>query len=265
MQNKEPSQLLLKLLYWAEHSKLFDKVEICDIWKCKYSSTECNWWNRQIISTCAEELFTDIAPSGGTSRNEGIHRVLNKTLKKSRIGIQFALALLGVFFYTWNEKRTTTVKDKRKIRVTPPIEMHFDHLRSSQEGTNSHCFGMMSDFGSTSDYDDATQKDSGPAIVDKLNTLLDDSSSSSSYEDEPIVSEYGPSQSPLPSLSEKQRDQLINSSRTITKLSDHIQSLGECERFNTKILYFCKSSLTLFHSGLVSNKESSCLDDVVTN
>ena len=56
--------------------------------------------------------LSDIAPSGGTSRNEGIHRVLNKTLKKSSIGIQFALALLGIFFYTWNEKRITTVKDK---------------------------------------------------------------------------------------------------------------------------------------------------------
>ena len=74
--------------------------------------------------------LSDIGLSGGTSRNEGIHRVLNKTLKKSRIGIQFALALLGVFFYTWNEKRTTTAKDKRKIRVTPPIEMHFEHLKS---------------------------------------------------------------------------------------------------------------------------------------
>ena len=135
--------------------------------------------------------------------------------------------------------------------------MHFEHLKSSQEGTNSHCFGMMSDFGSTSDYyHDATQKDSEAAILDKLNASLDDSSSSSSYEDEPIVSEHGPGQSPLPSLSEKQRDQLINSSKTMAKLSDHIQSLGDCERFNTKILYFCKSSLTLFHSGL---------DDVLTN
>lgn len=42
--------------------------------------------------------LSDIPPSGGTSRNEGIHRVLNKTLKKSRIGIQFAIALLGMFF-----------------------------------------------------------------------------------------------------------------------------------------------------------------------
>ena len=34
-----------------------------------------------------------------------------------------------------------------------------------------HGFGMMSDFGSTSDYDDAIQKDSEAAIVDKLTAL----------------------------------------------------------------------------------------------
>ena len=49
--------------------------------------------------------LSHIPPTGGTSRNEGIHRLLNKALKKSRIGIQSALALLGVFFYVWNEKK----------------------------------------------------------------------------------------------------------------------------------------------------------------
>ena len=107
-----------------------------------------------------------------------------------------------------------------------------------------HGVGMMSDFGSTSDDDDAIQKDSEAAIVDKLNALLDHSSSSSSYEDEPIVSERGLSQSHF-SLSEKWGCHHINSSKTMAKLYDHIQSLGECERLNTKVWNFCKSSLTL--------------------
>jgi len=50
---------------------------------------------------------------------EGTYRGLNETLKKSRIGIHFALALLGVFFYMWNEKQIAPVKEQRKIRVTP--------------------------------------------------------------------------------------------------------------------------------------------------
>ena len=86
--------------------------------------------------------LSDIPPSGGTSRNEGIHKVLNKTLKKSRIGIQFALALLGIFFYVWNEKKTTATKEQRRIRVTPPIEAHFEHLESDQERSGNHHFGI---------------------------------------------------------------------------------------------------------------------------
>ena len=50
--------------------------------------------------------LSHIPPTGETSRNEGIHRVLNKSLKKSRIGIQFAIALLGAFFYITIIRRT---------------------------------------------------------------------------------------------------------------------------------------------------------------
>ena len=78
--------------------------------------------------------LSDIPPSGGTNHNEGIHRVLNKTLKKSRIGLQFALALLGVFFYNWNEKKSTRDADKGKLRVTPPVESYFESPECS-DGT----------------------------------------------------------------------------------------------------------------------------------
>ena len=46
---------------------------------------------------------------GGTRAS----RVLNKTLNKSRIGIQFAVALIGVFFYMWNEKHCLATKTKK--------------------------------------------------------------------------------------------------------------------------------------------------------
>ena len=82
--------------------------------------------------------LSDIPPSVGTSRNEGIHKVL----KKSRIGIQFALALLGIFFYIWNKKKITATEDQRRIRVTPPIESHFEHLESNQELSGNHHFGI---------------------------------------------------------------------------------------------------------------------------
>ena len=37
------------------------------------------------------------------------------------------------------KKQICSVEDQKNIRVTPPIESYFDHLKSSQEATNDHC------------------------------------------------------------------------------------------------------------------------------
>ena len=81
--------------------------------------------------------MSDIPPSGGTSRNEG-----KSGMRKSRIGIQFALALLGIFLYIWNEKKITATEDQKRIRVTSPIESHFEHLEINQERFGNHHFGI---------------------------------------------------------------------------------------------------------------------------
>jgi len=79
-------------------------VKFLNQWKdVEYNGTK-------LISLCAlDEInkllihveigyMSNIPTSGGISRNKGLHRVLNKTLKKSRVGIQFAIALHGMFF-----------------------------------------------------------------------------------------------------------------------------------------------------------------------
>lgn len=57
----------------------------------------------------------------------------------------------------------------------------------------------------------------------------------------------------------------MKSAKCMAELCEQIQSLGQYARFNPNFLFFTKSSLTLFHSGLVSNKESSALDNVLSN
>ena len=48
----------------------------------------------------------------------------------------------------------------------------------------------------------------------------------------------------------------------MTHLCQHINELlGQCEKLNPNFMFFSKSSLTLFHSGLASSKESSTLDN----
>ena len=54
----------------------------------------------------------------GTYRNEFLHRILNKVVKKSRIGIQLAISILGLFFYRWNERKLSN------LNITPPVESH---------------------------------------------------------------------------------------------------------------------------------------------
>ena len=217
--------------------------------------------------------LSDIPPSGGTSRNEGIHRVLNKTLKKSRLGIQFALALLGIFFYMWNEKHIRSVEDQKKIRVTPPIESYFEHLESSNKATIDYCNfqatpGSLN--GGESGYTGSNieQADNEVTILDKLNVFLDatcDNLNMSSDEDEPSDADCISAQAHLPPLSEKQRDSVINSSKCMANLCQHIESLSQCAKLNPNFMFFTKSSLTLFHSGLVSSKEPSTLDNVISN
>ena len=210
--------------------------------------------------------MSDIPPSGGTSRDEGIHKVLNKTLRKSRIGTQFALVLLGIFFYTWNEKKIAATEDQRRIRVIPPIESHFEHLESNEEQSGNHHFGITDqdvvlpktgEFVLPSYCSHYGQDNTQGEIVEQLNNFLDGVSSNiSSDEDEPSVSENS-SPPPSPNLSKQQQHKVMKSAKCMAELCEQIQSLGQYARFNPNFLFFTKSSLTLFHSGLVSNKESS--------
>ena len=67
----------------------------------------------------------------------------------------------------------------------------------------------------------------------------------SSDEDEPSEPDCISAQSPLLSLSEKQRDSMINSSKCMAHLCQHInESLGQCEKLNPNFMFFSKSSLT---------------------
>ena len=43
--------------------------------------------------------LSDIPPSFGTSRNEGIHKVVAKWFRGKKVGLQLALSHLGTFFY----------------------------------------------------------------------------------------------------------------------------------------------------------------------
>jgi hypothetical protein len=167
--------------------------------------------------------LSGIAPSGGTSRNKGIHRVLNKTLKKSPIGVQFARALLGMLFYMWNEKRISAdTNDKQsKVRIIPPIESYFNKLENTTEitvesfGIQGHSVpsetDMDKDDENTSCLKEQSVDSSVANIVTKVNSFLrEDVPTSSSDEDE--YCDSASVNSTLP-LSDEFKRQVLNNSK----------------------------------------------------
>ena len=65
--------------------------------------------------------LSDIPVSGGTSRNESCHRVLNKYVRRPYIGVEMAIALIGTFIYQWNERK---LHKKPSKGVAHPIEYY---------------------------------------------------------------------------------------------------------------------------------------------
>ena len=49
--------------------------------------------------------LSDIPNKFGTNRNENLHRSINHCLAGHRLGVELAIALISVFFYSWNQKR----------------------------------------------------------------------------------------------------------------------------------------------------------------
>ena len=79
----------------------------------------------KLISHVTKGCLSGIPPSGGTNRNEALHRTLNKSLKRSRIGLELALAFLGLFFYKWNETQSRkSNKRGQRIGYIRPVESY---------------------------------------------------------------------------------------------------------------------------------------------
>lgn len=94
---------------------------------------------KHIVKGC----LSHIPPSGGTHRNEALHKTLKKSIANSRIGIQLAVALLGAFFYRWNEKCLSKQCKERKMTVTKPVGFYEDTC-TDKTGQTFTKFGTVS-------------------------------------------------------------------------------------------------------------------------
>ena len=215
--------------------------------------------------------LSDIPPSGGYSCTEGLLRVLNKTLKKSRVGIQFAIALLGMFFYVWKEEQLSTEKDKKKFRVILPVESQFTSIGKTCEGHNK-LFGIADHLdlsgkdGIEKGDSDVNEENTAPEIVAKINKYLNSKNDSDpSSDDEECCSGEDSSSQMEASFSESHREKVLQSSKSVEELCSYIQSVGQYEKFNPNIVMFAQGSLAILNSDLSNKRESSTLDSLFAN
>ena len=84
--------------------------------------------------------LSGIPPGTGTNRNENIHKRLRKWLKKDRIGVALAVALLATVFYKLN---VCDVNEKgRGQRICTPVSQWFHTFLASGKCPSSEKFGI---------------------------------------------------------------------------------------------------------------------------
>lgn len=71
-----------------------------------------------------------IPPSGGTDRNEALHRTLNKSLKQSRIGLELALSFLGLVFTNgMKQNQGSPTKEDNELAIFHQWKVTFQQVQ----------------------------------------------------------------------------------------------------------------------------------------
>lgn len=126
--------------------------------------------------------LSDIPPSGGTHGNEALHKTLNKGLKRTRIGLELALAFLGMFFYKWNERKLSRKNSRQKrCNFIRPVEMYFEQTAIiPEEAENFGASLSIGEITQAADCDFSDDISDAGDVVNCINYLLEESSDTSS-------------------------------------------------------------------------------------
>ena len=96
--------------------------------------TEINHLRKHIERGC----LSGIPPSCRSNRNEAMHKTLRKNISRQRLGIQLALALLGIGFFTWNQKRDQT----QTQNYLQPIQAFYSSFLETGKTATTESFGI---------------------------------------------------------------------------------------------------------------------------
>ena len=87
--------------------------------------------------------LSDIHPGIGTNRNEHLHRKIRKWLRRSRIGVRLAVALLATVFYIHMEKGSKCIKG-RESKIVVPVTQWYSNFLANGGLLSNEKFGLSS-------------------------------------------------------------------------------------------------------------------------
>ena len=184
-----------------------------------------------------------------------MHKTLRKNISRQRLGIQLALALLGIGFFTWNEKRSQVRKENR----LSSIQSYYSSFLESGKTPSKESFGIP-----TTERPDILPKILSEIEIDS-NRQITDTLQNFFAESQMLTADPGYTDSDSDSDNEAVCDPLLVTARSVVKtmLVKARVSISLAARINAKPKYvaknlnFVESSLLLLGNSMFKPCETA--------
>ncbi|KAL9959930.1 hypothetical protein ACROYT_G033308 [Oculina patagonica] len=230
-------------------------IDNCCHWrKKKKTLKEITKLEKHIEKGCLSYIPSSIGPN----KNENMHRSLNQDLKKNRIGVMLALAILSQFFYSWNQRKSHTTHASKGL-IPPTISQTERKARGKSLHTENdgETFGIGIDRKNVTEENEAkafqsTECNSGD-VMNILFHIREQNSSHNRDESEPC---QAPLQHSVP-LDEEYLTDILYRSVCMLRIGETISNLSKSNSFKFRDLGFMDDFLKTLHaSGNDENEEN---------
>ena len=202
--------------------------------------------------------LSGIPPGIGTNRNENIHKRLRKWLKKDRIGVALAVALLATVFYKLN---ICDMKENgHEQRICSPVSQWFHTFLASGKCPSSEKFGIGNNVSHLSSFTD--ESESLNSISDNLDIEFGDENVSSCESD---------SEEEYENVTLQSQEIIINRASTMAHIASHSFSKVQRPLLANKHSWINAPSMLLLFSHTDCHGQSEYfesekkLDEIVSN
>ena len=213
--------------------------------------TEIDHLRKHIERGC----LSGIPPSCGSNRNEAMHKTLCKNISRQHLGIQLALALLGIGFFTWNQK----IDQTQTQNYLQPIQAFYSSFLETDKTATTESFGIsvieradiMPRISSDAEFD------TNPVLTDAFHNFFTQSqhavvnpacADSNSYSDNEV--EFDPL---LPTASAIIKNVIIKTCLLINLAA----KINAKPKYSANNINFTKASLPLLGNSMFQSQDSA--------